>query len=84
MGAPRGVPALGFGPMSLLRDARRVTGGRRSPPLLQSRPRHPRPGVRSLPGLKAEATPGCGQFSTQRGAGHGGRPRCPHRPAKDS
>lgn len=35
-------------------------GRRRSPPVLQPRPGHPRPAVSSLPGLKAEATPGCG------------------------
>lgn len=57
-------------------------GGRRSPPSLQSRPRHPSRAVCSLPGLKAEATPRCGQFSTQLSAGQGRRPRHPRRPVK--
>jgi hypothetical protein len=47
--------------------------------LLQSRPRHPRPVVYSLPGLKAEATPRCGQFSTQHRAGQGRLPQHPRR-----
>lgn len=84
MGRRAASPALGFRPVSLIGDARRVTGGRRSPPLLQSRPRHPRPVVCSLPGLKAEATPGCGQFSTQRTAGQGRRPQYPRRPVRTS
>lgn len=80
-GAPRGVPALGLRPVPLPRDARRVTG---SPPLLQSRPRHPRPAVCSLPGLKAEATPVCGQFSTQRRAGDHGAFAAPVRTRNSS
>lgn len=42
----------------------RSGGGHRSLPVLQPHPKHPRPAVSSLPGLKAEATPGCGQLFT--------------------
>lgn len=79
---PRGSPALRFRPVSLPGDARWVTGGRRSPPLLQSRPRHPRPVIWSLPGLRLRPLTGAGSFPPS--AVESRRPRHPLRPLRTS
>lgn len=84
-GALRSVPALGeFQAVSLSWEAPGGSGGgHRSQPALQPRPGRPRPTVSQLPGLKAEATPGCGQLSASSAQGRtklGGEADDPRRP----